>query len=1024
MMNNNSGTSSPRVSSQSSSSPRILQSQQQQFSNTNNNSPSSPKLPSTLLIQQQQQSMSSSSGEDPPSKTLNNLNIINNNNMRRSLDNSQLIGNRIGVVNNSALKSIYSQHIHHYGVGAAPTTLSSLAFDKRGMIGEGEEQQGTHNHHPEELEETIMMEDVEREHQAGMMEEVKRDSSRRSSRNNLRGHHQQQQLNATRGLSHHRHHGHHHRKPNHKPKISHHIHRHSDLGPKVESEEQAFESEEGTTTEEESLSATSSMDYYADNVSETSSLDLASIANEKCFKFVDDGSNGLEDDKRQHFGSVISFLFAAIGSSVGLGDLIRFPYLVYTYGGGGFLIPYIFCLVVLGLPLTLLEFSLGVMSRRSSILSISKWNRRACGVGLAMTVFGSLLILSYYNVILSWTCVYFVNLFQAELPWIGKAEEFFNSVVLRKSTGPTTLISNYPSNFYGVDFVSMPILLGLLVVVFFNFLCVFKGVSSIKFVVFISVPLPICLLAIYLLRTILFEVGSSSGLYYFFKPDFSVLLKTEIWLAAAGQVFFSVGVGNGTNSTYSSYLSRKSNIIIASVVVVAANCFIAFLSGFTIFSILGVMAHDKFGENALADFDKLFTSDTVRSGLGLAFIVYFQAVSYLPVPHFSALLLIATIFSMGLDSAFACVECVTSALMDHFSMQWNLKVQRWKYVQKIYMQNFHNEHEMTEQAVDAQHEVPLEDTIDSSNVISSSPVAIKKETINLPPEKQDLLHEDNVPDMPFTYKMLTNRNVATFIVCLVGFILGLPFTLNNGYYLIRIVDHYISNYCLVLMGLAECIVVGYFAFGSKMFESQCSELEEKDIVNKINEALAANHEKWQEEMIQMIEPSEEGIVDMVLEGDTSVCARFTKRCKIMATHFVVFFKYLIHCPNLTHAFRKLKNNPKKYWKGAAFFSVERFKNHILAKKQKIIQKYATEENEDGEENIFTENTFVYKCTDLATQTVLWVWCFLVKYFAPLLLSAMLISTMITETIFRFPFSFNDDDSIVLGGVWFLVVYCV
>ncbi|KAF0984704.1 hypothetical protein FDP41_000603 [Naegleria fowleri] len=884
------------------------------------------------------------------------------------------------------IQSLYLHQLHHNDVGASIIIGNHIVTPSAPNVGGAEEE-----------EETIMMEDVERQHQAGIREE---DS--RIHQNSSRTHHYHHGARQThRHSSRHHHYSHKHRK--------HYLH------PRHYSKKGGVKNGHAKVSSL-ALSVMSNTDY----------------AESRNFRFIDDGSNGLENDKRQHFGSVVSFLFAAIGSSVGLGDLVRFPYLVYTFGGGGFLIPYCLCLVILGIPLTLLEFSLGTMARRSSILSVSKWNRRACGVGLAMSIFGSLLILSYYNVILSWVCVYFVNLFQESLPWIGAAEEFFNSKVLLKSAGPTTLFSNYSSNFFNVNFISIPILLSLIVISVINFFALFKGVSSIKFVVYITVPLPICLLFIYLMRTLLFEVGSSTGLYYFFKPDFNVLLKTEIWLAAAGQVFFSIGVGNGTNLTLSSYLSRKSNIIMASIVVVVANCLIAFISGFTIFSILGVMAHEKFGANASADFDKLFTND-VLSGLGLAFIVYFQAVSYLPVPHFSALLLIITIFSVGIDSAFACVETVVSAVMDHFSMKWNLKINRWKYVRKVYMENFHGADAAVEQSQKEQQNM-------GSDIISQSPTEQITEFPTFDTaDNHDLLHEENVPEMPFSYKLLTNRNVVVFLVCLLGFILGIPFTLSNGYYLIRIVDHYVSNYCLVMMGIAECIVVGYFAYGSKYFENKASALEEPTVISKLQEIISSTNEthdiseKWEKELNRMIDPNdEEAIVSQVLENHSSWRAKIISKCKVMLSHFVVFFKYLIQFPNFLKAFNKFRQSPAEYWKCFFFFSIERFKNHIVAKKKKIIEKYPQEEPTEEESGCLSDNSIVYRCMDQCTQFFLWVWCFLIKYVAPIMLSIMLISTMITETVFRFPFSFSSDSkssndeevvfSLALG--WSLVIACL
>jgi len=521
----------------------------------------------------------------------------------------------------------------------------------------------------------------------------------------------------------------------------------------------------------------------------------------------------------------------------------------------------------------------------------------------------------------------------------------------------------------------------------------------------------------------LFEEGGMTGISHFFKPDFSVLLNTEIWLAAAGQVFFSTGVGNGTNPTYSSYVSRKSNIIIAAIIVVLANCFIALVSGCTIFAILGVMAHDKFGANAEHQFSNLFSSDTASSGLGLAFIVYFQAVSYLPVPHFSALLLIITIFSMGLDSAFACVECVTSAIMDHYAMKWNLKIQRWKYVQEIYQAKLQYDRQ-TSQTPDAS------ENPEKGAVIASSPVDMA------PPESEELLHE-SLPEMPFRYRIMTNRNVATAIACLLGFLLGIPFTLTNGYYLIKIVDHHVSNYCLVIMGLAECIVVGYFAYGSIMFEAQTSALNEHVVISKMENLADSQiegnedemHDKWTNEVMNMIEPEEEEVVSHVLKKEGSKSKRFLNWLKNMAIHFVVFFKYLIHCPNLVRCFKKFQQAPTQHWKRVIFFSIDRFKNHVIAKKQKIIEKYAAEE---ADVYLFRENSLVYKCTDATTQLFLWIWSFLIKFISPTILSVMVITTMITETftgdgdeekaeaIFSLSLGWTIVGSCLLCMIWFAI----
>jgi SNF family Na+-dependent transporter len=116
--------------------------------------------------------------------------------------------------------------------------------------------------------------------------------------------------------------------------------------------------------------------------------------------------------------------------------------------------------------------------------------------------------------------------------------------------------------------------------------------------------------------------------------------------------------------------------------------------------------------------------EVTKSGIGLAFVVFPDAVSLMPIPHLFAVVLFITMFTLGIDSAFGLVESVNSVVHDQF------------------------------------HRIPLP--------------------------------------------------IVALIVCVAGFICGIPFTLTNGFFLMDIVDHFISDYCLILIGICECVIIGYF----------------------------------------------------------------------------------------------------------------------------------------------------------------------------------------------------------------------
>lgn len=266
-------------------------------------------------------------------------------------------------------------------------------------------------------------------------------------------------------------------------------------------------------------------------------------------------------NSREHWGSYAGFIFAAIGSAVGIGNIWRFPYIVGTNGGGAFLIPYLIIMFSFGLAFMILEFVVGRHYQTSVITSFEKIRKRFRWLGMVM-VGTAFAILSYYMVILGWILSYF----------------------LLTISGSTLEFEAFTSSWYPV--------LSFIAVVGINYAVIRTGVangierlSKIGVIVLIAIMIPLLIIGLSL-------PGAEKGVEFYLNPDFSKVSDPATWSVAFGQVFFSLSVGTGILLTYGSYLRQKQSLLTSSLIVIIADFFIAFTAGLMIFSIVFAFAID------------------------------------------------------------------------------------------------------------------------------------------------------------------------------------------------------------------------------------------------------------------------------------------------------------------------------------------------------------------------------------------------------------------------------------------------
>ncbi|KAF5403474.1 Sodium- and chloride-dependent taurine transporter [Paragonimus heterotremus] len=372
--------------------------------------------------------------------------------------------------------------------------------------------------------------------------------------------------------------------------------------------------------------------------------------------------------ERGNWGGKIEFLMTCIGFAVGLGNVWRFPYLCYKNGGGAFLIPYFLMLMFLGLPLFFLEFAFGQFA---SLGPISVWNISPLfkGIGYAMVLVSWIFVI-YYQIVVSHAMYFLMASFTSYLPWTDCSNEWntANCYDGLNSTTNQSMLSNLtsPSEDYyyrqvlllssGIEDFGVPswkLLLCLLGSWVICALVVIRGVQSLGKVSYFTAIFPYILLTILLIRSLLLP-GAFQGIKFYLYPEFSRLLDPRVWVEAATQIFFSLSCCNGGLIAMSSFNKFKNNCCRDAIIVACINCATSVYAGFVIFANLGFMAHTK----------NTTVSAVAKSGPGLAFVVYPEALTNMPLPSLWAVLFFFMMCTLGFGSQFSVLEAVISGLQD------------------------------------------------------------------------------------------------------------------------------------------------------------------------------------------------------------------------------------------------------------------------------------------------------------------------------------------------------------------------
>lgn len=335
---------------------------------------------------------------------------------------------------------------------------------------------------------------------------------------------------------------------------------------------------------------------------------------------------------RDKLGSRLGFILLSAGCAIGIGNVWKFPYVVGQSGGGLFVLIYLFFLVILGIPVLTMEFSIGRAAQKSPAKMYeqlepkgSKWHLHG-----KVSLLGCYLLMMFYTTVAGWMLKFFVSTASGELVGMDTAavENHFNVDVLGD---PVSLIG----------YMGIVVVIGVLVC----FIGVQNGLEKVTKVMMLALLAIMVVLAINSFTM----PGGAEGLAFYLLPDFSAIEKvgiTNILVSAMNQAFFTLSIGMGSMAIFGSYIGKDHSLLGESVNVALLDTFVAVASGLIIFP-----ACSAYGVN-------------VTSGPKLLFITLPNIFNNIPLGRLWGSLFFVFMSFAALSTVLAVFECIIANTMD------------------------------------------------------------------------------------------------------------------------------------------------------------------------------------------------------------------------------------------------------------------------------------------------------------------------------------------------------------------------
>ena len=364
---------------------------------------------------------------------------------------------------------------------------------------------------------------------------------------------------------------------------------------------------------------------------------------------------------RERWATKIGLVLALAGNAVGLGNFLRFPSQAALNGGGAFLIPYLICLLAIGIPLMWVEISIGRHGGRhgrghtASMFDLL-WRHPAAKFIGALGLFIPFTICCYYAYVTSWCLAY----------------SFFSATGAYFDLGSTAEIGRFLAGYQGVEsndyFSGLGPAYGFFLVTFVVTIAILMGgiARGIERLALFAMPMLFLLAVVLVIRVLTLDPPPGggpdqnvlSGLGFVWNPDFSALTQPKVWLAAAGQIFFTLSVGWGIIHTYASYIGPDDDIALTGLATASLNEFAEVVLGGTIALTASVVF-----------FGVVASHDIAAAGsFDLGFQTMPLVLEQLPGDRLFGTMWFGLLFFAGLTSAVALLQPLIAMLREDFGL--------------------------------------------------------------------------------------------------------------------------------------------------------------------------------------------------------------------------------------------------------------------------------------------------------------------------------------------------------------------